>query len=928
MKNLLLSIAFALSFIASFAQGNWDYVGTATGTNTYSVNILTPTFPTAFNGTTLRLHFTNSNTTAATITVVKSGSSIGPAAIRKWDGDSWEPLVSGDIPAGGEAILHYDNSNSYFKAIIFEALGSGGSVTDGNATTGNGSAADLGGAMTENTSIDGGGIYSLSLGSSGSRLSTFTGEIAGASVWRTFSGNMSFRAGDNFGFFSDGRMMRIYNGSATPGYTSTHPNVALQIQGAFTSFGGPTEFIGLMWLPNSSTAHINAISSTPPTGGFVYDVDVDRLKYYTGSAWESVANLDDVTGGTTGELINEDVTGTTYTITDADAGKMLHFTNASGCTVTMDNTLTADRIFNFTRDVGAGIITFEDDGTSVLTAAALTLEVPSPDNIVVCSWNKRDAVNYEGFGQLGTISGGGGDVASVFGRTGAVVAVSGDYEASEITNTPAGTIAADDVQEALNELDTEKQTLDSDLTAIAGLSPSNDDILQRKSGAWTNRTVSQLKTDIGVFGSAVNGLAPLSGGGTTNFLRADGTWTTPGGSGTVTSVAMTVPSFLSIAGSPVTTTGTLAVSLSGTALPVANGGTGITSIGSGVATFWGTPSYTNFLAAVTGTSPWYNLGSGGAITSSHSFSGAFAVGYSDAAFQMGLGVAHGSITANTRLHVRGISAGNVQRWENNSGTELWRLTDGGRLAFGGGSTAYFAAANGTSETVTGGGIRIVGANRGHSVTNSGATHNSADPVLQLNGSYTVGANSSSNGGAFLVNTTFANTNATGFTGAVYKAGHINPGINATFGTTSAYGLYIDWTQTSITGTSLFGVVVEDTNANNGFGTTTPTATLHVVGTTKLEGSVTLPVAGNGILIKEGSNATSGLATLSGGTVVVSTTKVTSTSRIQLTAQSLGTIVVPAALAVSARTASTSFTILSSDITDTSTVAWVLIEPAP
>lgn len=47
--------------------------------------------------------------------------------------------------------------------------------------------------------------------------------------------------------------------------------------------------------------------------------------------------------------------------------------------------------------------------------------------------------------------------------------------------------------------------------------------------------------------------------------------------GTVTSVAMTVPSFLSVSGSPITTSGTLAVTLSGTALPIANGGTGQTT---------------------------------------------------------------------------------------------------------------------------------------------------------------------------------------------------------------------------------------------------------------------------------------------------------------------------------------------------------------
>jgi len=58
----------------------------------------------------------------------------------------------------------------------------------------------------------------------------------------------------------------------------------------------------------------------------------------------------------------------------------------------------------------------------------------------------------------------------------------------------------------------------------------------------------------------------------------DTTWTTvSAGSGTVTSVAATVPSVLSITGSPITTSGTLAIGYSGTALPIANGGTGATT---------------------------------------------------------------------------------------------------------------------------------------------------------------------------------------------------------------------------------------------------------------------------------------------------------------------------------------------------------------
>jgi hypothetical protein len=49
------------------------------------------------------------------------------------------------------------------------------------------------------------------------------------------------------------------------------------------------------------------------------------------------------------------------------------------------------------------------------------------------------------------------------------------------------------------------------------------------------------------------------------------------GQGTVSSVAASVPSFLSVAGSPITSSGTLAITFSGTALPTANGGTGLTS---------------------------------------------------------------------------------------------------------------------------------------------------------------------------------------------------------------------------------------------------------------------------------------------------------------------------------------------------------------
>lgn len=93
------------------------------------------------------------------------------------------------------------------------------------------------------------------------------------------------------------------------------------------------------------------------------------------------------------------------------------------------------------------------------------------------------------------------------------------------------------------------------------------------------------------------------------------------------------------------------------------------------------------------------------------------------------------------------------------------------------------------------------------------------------------------------------------------------------------------------------------------------------------GALVLGSAGTGLQIKEGANATSGVVTLAAGSATVNTTKVTANSRIQLTVQSLGTVTDPMPVAVFARTPGTSFQIASSDATDTSVVAWHIIEPA-
>ena len=68
-------------------------------------------------------------------------------------------------------------------------------------------------------------------------------------------------------------------------------------------------------------------------------------------------------------------------------------------------------------------------------------------------------------------------VASVFGRTGAVVSANGDYTAAQVTNVASGSISSTTVQAAIDELETEKQPIDAGLTSISGLTTVADKMI-------------------------------------------------------------------------------------------------------------------------------------------------------------------------------------------------------------------------------------------------------------------------------------------------------------------------------------------------------------------------------------------------------------------------------------------------------------------
>ena len=142
-------------------------------------------------------------------------------------------------------------------------------------------------------------------------------------------------------------------------------------------------------------------------------------------------------------------------------------------------------------------------------------------------------------------------VASVFGRTGAVTALQADYDGFFLTPTEG-----DSAYSALGHGHTLADISDSGaLAALATVGTTEIDnnavTLAKMVQVASDTTMGRVTAGVGniealtpllatsilnPFTSALKGLAPASGGGTTNFMRADGTWAAPPSSAPVDSV--------------------------------------------------------------------------------------------------------------------------------------------------------------------------------------------------------------------------------------------------------------------------------------------------------------------------------------------------------------------------------------------------------
>ncbi len=141
-------------------------------------------------------------------------------------------------------------------------------------------------------------------------------------------------------------------------------------------------------------------------------------------------------------------------------------------------------------------------GIKLLSLTTAQRDALTPANGMVI-YNSTTATGqvYQG-GAWASVGGGGGasDVLDLTTTTGTAaqrlrVADAGglEYRTTEqdlADLRDAGALATPDIGVIV-------QDYDADLAAIAALSPANDDVVQRKAGAWTNRTMAQLLTDVG-----------------------------------------------------------------------------------------------------------------------------------------------------------------------------------------------------------------------------------------------------------------------------------------------------------------------------------------------------------------------------------------------------------------------------------------------
>lgn len=434
--------------------------------------------------------------------------------------------------------------------------------------------------------------------------------IAGSVTLDVTSGNITLTNGD--GSASNQSRYAILNITGTPGATRN-------IIGPGTS--------KIYLVNNASNASV--VIKASATTGVTITSGAAAVVYWNGSDYafsgmngpaastdNAIARFD----GTSGKLIQNSAATIDDTTGDINAGKYnkvtvtapatsATLTIADGKTLTASNTLTFSGTDGSTAAFGAGgTVAYRQDNLSVFasttsdqlrgvisddtgTGSLVFATSPTLVTPILGTPTSVTLTNATGLplttgvtGILATANGGTG--LSSIGSAGQVLRVNSGASGLEYASVGSGTVTSVDISGGATGLSASGGpvtgsgtiTLGGTLAISAGGTGQSD-----KTSAFDSLAPTTNKGDIIVYTGTDNVRLPV--GIDTQVLVADSTqpygvkWGTITGVGTVTSVGIAAPAFLSVTGSPVTGAGTLTLGLSGTALPVSSGGTGLTGLG-------------------------------------------------------------------------------------------------------------------------------------------------------------------------------------------------------------------------------------------------------------------------------------------------------------------------------------------------------------
>ena len=451
--------------------------------------------------------------------------------------------VTGLVKGNGTALSAATSGADYsLPVLISSANGFAGTVVNGTSNA----------TVTMKTTITGllkGNGTAISAALSGtdyapatSGTSILYGNGAGGFSNVTIGSGVSFTGGTLSATGSGGTITSVTGTAPISSSGGTTPNISITQSSATTS--------GYL-----SSTDWNTFNNKQPSGTYVTSVTATSPVLSSGGTTPNIS-MGAASSSASGYLTSTDWT----TFNNKGSGSVTSVAlslpsifSVSGSPVTTSGTLTGTLTTQTANTVFAGPST--GSAATPTFRALVSADIPSLNYVTSVSGTSPISVT-SGYTPTVSISQAGVSSSGYLSSTdwntfnnkgsGSVTSVSGTGSVNGITLT--GTVTSSG-----------SLTLGGTLSGIGNSQLTNSTI----SGVALGSNLFSLTAGTGVSfssGTTYNGSAAIT-------INATGT------GGTVTSVAATVPSFLSISGSPITTSGTLAISYSGTALPAVNGGT-------------------------------------------------------------------------------------------------------------------------------------------------------------------------------------------------------------------------------------------------------------------------------------------------------------------------------------------------------------------